>query len=89
MVGAAAGGAPELVDHGKTGYLVQPDDPAAFAAMLDELVQEPELRRRLGESGVAAARSRTWGRSVSELREAYARVVGVDGVRRPAERLSV
>jgi len=89
VVGAAAGGAPELVDHGKTGYLVQPDDPAAFAAMLDELIQEPELRRRLGESGVAAARSRTWGRSVSELREAYARVVGVDGVRRPAERLSV
>jgi glycosyltransferase involved in cell wall biosynthesis len=78
VVAAAAGGAPELVRHGRTGYLVPPDDPAMLAAVIADLVAVPELRRRLGEAAAAAAREeRTWGRSLAELRDAYARAAGI------------
>jgi glycosyltransferase involved in cell wall biosynthesis len=83
-VAAAAGGAPELVRDGETGYLVPPDDAATLAAVIGELIAEPELRRRLGAVGAAAARTRTWVRSVAELRDAYARAARMGQGRRPA-----
>ena len=80
-VAAAAGGAAELVRHDETGLLARPDDAPAFAAALDRLVADPELRERLGEGARRAAASRTWERSFAELRDAYR--VAVHGT--PAE----
>jgi glycosyltransferase involved in cell wall biosynthesis len=51
VVGTRAGGIPELVLHGETGFLVEPDDPAALAAALDRLAAEPDLRGELGRRG--------------------------------------
>lgn len=48
------GGSPELVVHGQCGLVVPVRDPAAIAAALRRLYDEPELRRTLG----AAARER-------------------------------
>jgi glycosyltransferase involved in cell wall biosynthesis len=70
-VAACAGGATELVRHEETGLLVPPDDPAALAAALRRLVEDPDLRLDLGEGALAAARRRTWDRSFAELRDAY------------------
>jgi len=71
VIAAAAGGAPELVEHHETGLLVPPNDVAAFAAALAELAGSPELAR-LGERGRQRASLRTWRRSLLELREALA-----------------
>jgi glycosyltransferase involved in cell wall biosynthesis len=51
VVASAVGGVPELVQEGDTGLLVPPGDPAALAAALARLVEEPELRERLGAAG--------------------------------------
>jgi glycosyltransferase involved in cell wall biosynthesis len=83
VVAAAAGGAPELVRHGETGYLVPPGDATTLAIVIGELVTEPELRRRLGEAGAALAGQRTWVRSLAELRDAYAQAAGIDDLRVP------
>jgi glycosyltransferase involved in cell wall biosynthesis len=88
VVAAAAGGAPELVRHGETGQLVPPDDPAALAIAVAELLAQPELRRRLGAAAAAAARKRTWNRSLAELRHAYAHAAGIDETRRPVPALA-
>ncbi len=45
---------PEILEHGKSGLLVEPDDPEALATALGSLVADPALRRSLG----AAARAR-------------------------------
>jgi glycosyltransferase involved in cell wall biosynthesis len=41
----------EIVRHGETGYLVPPGDVAGFARYLRLLIEQPELRRQLGEMG--------------------------------------
>ena len=49
VVATKVGGFPEMIVHGKTGLLVPPDDPSAFAAALIELLRNPELARSMGE----------------------------------------
>jgi starch synthase len=49
VVATKVGGFPEMVENGKTGLLVPPNDPSAFAAGLIELLRCPELARSMGE----------------------------------------
>ena len=52
VVGTRAGGIPEIVDDGKTGFLVERRDTAAMAARILDLLRDPDLRRRMGEAGL-------------------------------------
>lgn len=49
VVATNVGGFPEMVEHGRTGFLVPPDDPAAFATALVELLRNPELACAMGQ----------------------------------------
>ncbi len=51
IVATRVGGIPELVTDELSGFLVQRGDPAAAAAKLDRLANDPNLRRMLGEAG--------------------------------------
>ncbi len=51
VVASDVGGLGELVRSGETGWLVPPDDPAALAARLQELVLDRALRERFGAAG--------------------------------------
>lgn len=44
-------GAPEVVIPDQTGYLVQPNDAEGLADALSRLLDDPALRRRMGEAG--------------------------------------
>jgi glycosyltransferase involved in cell wall biosynthesis len=56
VVASDVGGLRDVVDHGSTGVMVPPGDPGALAAALDGLLDNPELRRRMGEAGRLRAR---------------------------------
>jgi glycosyltransferase involved in cell wall biosynthesis len=58
VVASAVGGIPELVVDGETGLLVQPRDPAGMAAALRRLLDDPDLRQRLGEAARRRAEER-------------------------------
>jgi glycosyltransferase involved in cell wall biosynthesis len=45
VVSTSVSGIPELIEHGRTGLLVQPNDPDAAAAALERLLQDSEARR--------------------------------------------
>jgi len=50
-----------VIEHGRTGLVVRPDDPAALAAGLSELAADPRRRRVLGRRGRALVEHRhTW-----------------------------
>jgi glycosyltransferase involved in cell wall biosynthesis len=44
---------PELIVHGETGLLVEPEAPEALAGVLQSLIEDPERRCALGERGRA------------------------------------
>ena len=67
----------EIVQDGETGLLFPPLDAAALADQLGQLLDHPELRRKLGASAREwVARDRTWAHNAARYREIYARVRG-------------
>lgn len=51
VVASGLSGIPELVEDGRTGFLVPPGDAESLAERLECLAGAPPLRRRLGEAG--------------------------------------
>ncbi|MDZ7267833.1 MAG: glycosyltransferase [candidate division KSB1 bacterium] len=51
VVASRLSGIPELVEHGRTGLLVDPGDVDGLVQALQQLHADPELRRRLGQAG--------------------------------------
>jgi glycosyltransferase involved in cell wall biosynthesis len=78
VVASNAGGVVEAVGDGTTGALVPPDDPAALAAGLRALADDPERARRLGAGGreLVAARF-ALPRMLDELQGLYDKAAGV------------
>jgi glycosyltransferase involved in cell wall biosynthesis len=58
VVASNMSGIGELVSDGVSGRLVPPNDPAALAAVIDELLADPAQRRRLALNGAAAVAER-------------------------------
>jgi phosphatidylinositol alpha-1,6-mannosyltransferase len=54
-VAGRSGGAWEAVDDGSTGFVVDPLDAGAVAAVLERLLADPALRRRMGDAARARA----------------------------------
>lgn len=57
VVSSRISGIPELVEHEKSGLLVEPRDVDALAESLERLAGDPALRRQLGEAGRAKIES--------------------------------
>lgn len=51
VVATEVGGNPEVVVEGKTGYLVPVENPMLLVDRIVTLLQDPELRRRMGNEG--------------------------------------
>lgn len=51
LIATAVGGIPEQVGNSGAALIVPPNDPAALANRLRELVESPELRRSMGVKG--------------------------------------
>ena len=56
VIASSVGGLPEIVEHGRTGLLVPPDDPSGLAAAIVELA-EPARAGVLGRAARARALS--------------------------------
>lgn len=51
VVATMVGGLPEVIEHGDTGWLVPPQDPAQLALAIGHMMDNASLRQRLGEAG--------------------------------------
>lgn len=56
VVASRAAAVPEVVDHGRTGLLVEPGRPDALAEALEDVLRDPVKRRRMGAAGRIRAR---------------------------------
>jgi glycosyltransferase involved in cell wall biosynthesis len=67
---------PEVVDEGRSGFLVQRDDVAAYAERVRELGEDAALRRRFGEFGRAKVAATFSYRQLGEgFRDLYMRLL--------------
>jgi glycosyltransferase involved in cell wall biosynthesis len=56
VVGRRVGALPEVIEHGRTGLLVDEERPEAVAAALSALARDPARARAMGEAGRRRAR---------------------------------
>jgi glycosyltransferase involved in cell wall biosynthesis len=78
VVSSDGGSLPEVVADGRTGIVVPARDPAALAAGIERLLDDPDLRNRMGNAGREWVQERfTWRKAalgtVEVYREAIAR----------------
>ena len=72
VVSTDVGGVVDVVDDGRSGFLVPAHNVEAFAARLSTLADDPELRKRFGAHGSVDVRSRySIPRLVADLDELY------------------
>ena len=72
VIGARAGGIPDLVKHEQTGLLVPFGDAAALAAAIRRLLADSALALRLGSAGHREVLERyTWEHTYRQLIEVY------------------
>lgn len=77
VVCSRLGGPPEVVQHGVTGFLVEPGDEAELRTRLDELLRDPPLARRLGRNARELALERyTWEACAARCLDTYTELVG-------------
>lgn len=63
---AKGGGSQELVQHETNGYLCAPVDEDEYISRINELMQQPELRRQMGEKGRAFSLLNNWDALAAE-----------------------
>jgi phosphatidylinositol alpha-1,6-mannosyltransferase len=69
VLGGRAGGMPDAVRDGETGFLVDTTDLDALVAVVRSLLADPELRARLGQAGRRAVESHyNWDRVTRDVR---------------------
>jgi D-inositol-3-phosphate glycosyltransferase len=72
VVAAAVGGLRTLVQHGRTGVLVEGRDPAHFADAIARVLANPAWAAQLGARASLRARDFTWAGAAGRLRRIYA-----------------
>jgi phosphatidylinositol alpha-1,6-mannosyltransferase len=76
VVAGDSGGIPDAVRDGETGFLVPPEEPAAFADAICRLLADPAAAKRMGQNGRRAVETYfNWDRVVRDIRAIEAEVV--------------
>eukprot|EP01039_Chlorochromonas_danica_P007823 gene7823-8635_t len=69
VVGAAAGGLVDIIEHDNTGYLAEAcEDMNEFSQYVTNLVQDKQLRSRMGLASLNYAQQWSWEAATSKLR---------------------
>lgn len=76
-VASNAGGIPELISHGETGYLAPIGDTGAMSQYVLKLLTDPQLYRQFSQAGIERATHRFCNDSItSEYEKIYYRILG-------------
>jgi D-inositol-3-phosphate glycosyltransferase len=76
VVASQVGGLAFLVQDGITGFTVPVDDPQALADRLTLLINNPDLRQKLGRQATAMAQEYAWEEIAARIVRLYEDVLG-------------
>lgn len=81
VVATQVGAIPELVQHGETGMLIPPEDPAALAAAVNYLLRHPREMKQMGIEGRKRTREHfTWAKVAERVLASYTGSVNAEEV---------
>jgi glycosyltransferase involved in cell wall biosynthesis len=79
IVATRRGGLPEIVQDGKTGYLVDAESPAQLAEKLKLLIQNIELRQRMSQQAKSyGSEHLTRERMAEQMEAVFAKAIGLE-----------
>jgi glycosyltransferase involved in cell wall biosynthesis len=79
VIATAVGGIPSMVQHGQSGWLVPPRNPAELANAILQLLNDPKLRASLGEAARQRARDRHLpGHVAAQTAQAYQEILNLE-----------
>jgi glycosyltransferase involved in cell wall biosynthesis len=71
-VATAVGGIPSIIESGVNGILVPPKNIDELAGAIEQLIHDPDLRRRLGQAGRKTIKQKfTWDSPADEMYALY------------------
>lgn len=83
VIGARIGSTQCVIKEGVDGLLTDPNDPAALAAAILELVRDPEKRKRMGHAGYEKTMTRyTWEKIIEKVENIYLQIPRVGDLRK-------
>ncbi|MCK4759393.1 MAG: glycosyltransferase, partial [Candidatus Aminicenantes bacterium] len=71
IVASNVGGIPDLVTHGKNGYLVPPQNPEELAKYTQLLLEDKDKREKMGRTGKEMASGLTHEAMVQKITNLY------------------
>ena len=71
VVGARAGGIPDTIKHGETGFLFEPTNHKEFAGYLGEILHDETKRKEMSEAARKDALGRSWTAATDVVLKAY------------------
>jgi D-inositol-3-phosphate glycosyltransferase len=77
VIASQVGGLAFLVQDGITGFVVPGGDPCVLAKALTKLIQQPELRMRLGKQAAEYASWYSWDKISTRIRGVYEELLGL------------
>jgi glycosyltransferase involved in cell wall biosynthesis len=82
VISTRVSGIPELVEHDRSGLVVEPEDPVALADAIERLITDPALAARLGREGRRAVIRRfTLRRNGVRLLREFQQIAGIQVAR--------
>jgi glycosyltransferase involved in cell wall biosynthesis len=76
VIASTAPAFPEFIDHGRTGWLVPPADGPALAEAIHMLLENADLRRRLGTAArQSIVEQFNWRKNAEEVLQVYERAI--------------
>jgi glycosyltransferase involved in cell wall biosynthesis len=75
VVAPHAGGIPNLLAHGKTGFLYTPRDLQEAVGLTSNILNDADLRDQIGQAARQAIEERSWEHSIGRVREAYGEAI--------------
>jgi glycogen(starch) synthase len=79
VIGTRGGGTPEIVEHGRTGLLVDENTPAGLAAAMRQMLTDSGERHRMGLRGRQRVAMRyTWRQFAAQYLEVYSACGGAN-----------
>jgi len=69
VVATRVGGVPDVITHGKTGFLIEPKNPKEIQKYVEILLRDEKLRKKLSENCLLEIQKYSWDKITKKFED--------------------